>query len=150
MSHPSPLQLLTSHPSPLQLGAPPPPSVTLDLSGCIGCVNLTGHARVYLTNLHLTGLEQPGHGPGPSSSSSRSGGGSQLGNTTSHLPLALWAFQFNRSSGVPSVILYNVTLTLPQVLPPLHSVPHSLKAAPGTAPLHPTYTSHPKGCVLHR
>ena len=89
---------------PLQYGAPPPPSpVVLDLSGCIGCVSLMGQARVYLTNLHLTGLQRPG----PGSSSSNGDGG--------HLSSPLWAFQFNRSSGATSITLYNVTLTLPQV-----------------------------------
>ena len=103
--------LLTSPPYPLLSGAPVPPSQTLDLSGCIGCVSLTGPARVYLTNLHLTGLHRPSPSPGPGPGPISNVDGRQLS-------LALWALQFNRSSGIPSVILYNVTLTLPQVPPP--------------------------------
>ena len=98
----TPLVLLKS-PWPSQVGAPVPASLTLDLSGCLGCVSLANRAtHVYIIDLCLTGLEQP-----VVSSGSNSSDGTQLS-------LPLWAFQFNRSSGSPSVTLYNVTLMLPQ------------------------------------
>ena len=161
--------LLTPALYPLQLEAPVPPSVALDLSGCIGCVSLTGHARVYLTDLHLTGLQHPG--PGPSSSSSSGSSGSATGDG-SDLSLPLWSFQFNRSSSIPSVILYNVTLTLPQVPPPYtlhlaagiatpcghapapytpqHCTPHTPNPTPREL-LHPApHNLHPNDCyTLH-
>ena len=124
--------IITSSLYPLQLGDPVPPCVTLDLSGCVGCVSLTGPARVYLTNLHLTGLQRPGISNGV-----RGGDGSQLS-------LPLWALQANRSASVPPIILYNVTLTLPQV-PPTTTLLHP--ATPCTLIYRqptPCYTLHPQ------
>ena len=98
--------LLTGPLFPTQVGVPIPTSVTLDLAGCLGCMSPSNSsAHVYINHLHLTGLERPA--PVVSSSSSNGSDGTQLS-------LPLWSFQFNRSSGSPSVTLYNVTLTLPQ------------------------------------
>ena len=94
--------LLTGPPFPTQLGAPVPASVSLDLSGCIGCVTLThSAAHVYLAHMHLTGLERPA--------------AEYLSYGLEYnLTFPLWAFQFNRSAGSsPRVTLRNVSLTLP-------------------------------------
>ena len=95
--------------APLILNGPPfprvpgPANVSLDLSGCIGCMSLSNATmHLYLIDLHLTGLEQL-----PASRDSRRGGGSEFS-------LPLWAFQFDRLPGSPRVSLRNVTLTLPQ------------------------------------
>ena len=113
--------LLTGPPYSTQLGLPAAPaSVSLDLSGCLGCVSLPNNtAHMYLSNLHLTGLERPADSssnlpltglerPVAAAAANNSGGGAyQL--------WAMWAFQFNRSAGsVMRVTLRNVTLTLPQ------------------------------------
>ena len=106
--------LLMGPPYPtMQLGVPPPTNVTLDLTGCLGCISVSNiNAHVYLINLHISGLEQR---PAPSSGGSGGRGvaasGSGMGAGVS---LALWAFEFDRSSGNVSVTLRNVTLTLPQ------------------------------------
>ena len=98
--------LLMGSPFPSQLGAPIPASLVLDLAGCLGCVSLTTRAtHVNIIGLWMTGLERPMVSSGSSSRNSSDG---------TQLSLPLWAFQFNRSSGSPSVTLYNVTLTLPQ------------------------------------
>ena len=98
--------LLTGPLFPTQLRAPIPTSVVLDLAGCLGCMSLSNRsAHVYIYDLSLIGLERPA--VSSSSNSSSSGDGTQLS-------LPLWAFQFNRSSGSPSVTLYNVTLILPK------------------------------------
>ena len=111
--------LLLSAPAfPTQLGVPLPASVTLDLSGCVGCMSLSNSkVHVYLANLHLTGLERP--------VANSSGDGAQLS-------LPLWAFQFNRSSGTQAVRLHlrNVTLTLPQ-----DEFTHVLVSLPGAQQL---------------
>ena len=99
--------ILMGSPFPSQLGAPIPASLVLDLAGCLGCVSLTNRAtHVYIIDLCLMGLERPVVSSGSNSSSNSSDG--------TQLSLPLWAFQFNRSSGSPSVTLYNVTLMLPQ------------------------------------
>ena len=103
--------LLTGPPFPTQLGVPTPTSVSLDLTGCLGCLSLDNSTtHVYLANLHLTGLERPAASNSSSNSSiSSSGDGTQLS-------LPLWAFHFERLPGNLSmhVHLRNVTLTLPQ------------------------------------
>ena len=90
---------------PLQPGVPNPASVTLDLTGCIGCLSLaSSKVHVYLSHLRLTGLERA---PPPSAAQNSSVNGAALA-------LPLWAFQFARGPGNASVHLYNVTLTLPR------------------------------------
>ena len=96
---------------PVLLDVPIPASVTLDLAGCIGCLSLKndpmhGQVHVYLSDIQITGLEA-------AYSSSSNGSSGTLQGTPLALPL--WAFQFNRSTCNASVILHNVTLTLPQV-----------------------------------
>ena len=138
--------ILISATYPLEEGVLVPPSVTLDLSGCIGCVSLMGHARLYLSNLHLTGLQRPGPSNGSSGSSSSSGNSSSATGDGSDLSLPLWSFQFHRSSSTPAIMLYNVTLTLAQVPPPytLHHTPHTTHPTP-----HTPYTLHPAPHITH-
>ena len=97
---------------PVKSGVPPPASVTLDLSGCIGCMSLTDNGVVvYLSNLHLTGLA-----PLLASGTRDSSSGSSSGNSGSGdlLALPLWAFRFNRCPNCSTGIwLHNVSLTLP-------------------------------------
>ena len=97
---------------PVKSGVPPPASVTLDLSGCIGCMSLTDNGVVvYLSNLHLTGLA-----PLLASGTRDSSSGSSSGNSGSGdlLALPLWAFRFNRCPNCSAgVWLHNVSLTLP-------------------------------------
>ena len=98
--------ILSGPPYPTQLGLPAPASVTLNLAGCFACISLANTSSVYLSNLHLTGLERPVNSSSNSSSGSSSNG--------------MWAFQFNRSSSSNHssssvwVSLHNVTLTLPR------------------------------------
>ena len=102
---------------PVHLAVPTPAHVSLDLSGCVGCVSLLGRSsQLYLTNLNLTGLER---GPGV-------GNGAQLS-------LPLWAFQFDRT-GNTSVHLFNVTLILPQDEFGLLLAGLSVGPGPATAP----------------
>ena len=115
--------LLTGPPYPTRLGVSAPASVTLDFSGCVGCMDLAGGdtAQVYLSNLHLTGLERPAVGNGSSSGGGGVSSGPPGSSSTDPAPapsLALWAFRFNRTAdaaagGVPRVRLHNVSVTLP-------------------------------------
>ena len=99
---------------PTQLGVPVPASVSLDLSGCIGCVTLANSAaHVYLAHLHLMGLERPTAKFLSSNNGSSSSSSSNEDDLGFNLTLPLWAFQFNRSAGSrPRVTLRNVSLTL--------------------------------------
>ena len=100
--------LFTGPPFPVKLGLPLPSSpVALDLSGCVGCLALSGgNAPVYLADLHLTGLGAPGN-------MSVNDSFSDLSSSNASTSLPLWAFRFNRSPGTaPTVHLRNVTLTL--------------------------------------
>ena len=104
--------LIMGPPFPTQLGQPiPATQVTLDLAGCSGCLVLPDSTvHVYLSDLHLTGLERPAAGNAGSGANYSAGGAAQL-----PLPSwVLWAFQFDRLSGNLSLHLRNVTLTLPQ------------------------------------
>ena len=103
--------LLSGPPFPFQLGVPPPAYVTLDLTGCVGCMSLAKTTvHVYLMNIGLTGLERPAAFTSSSSSGGSSSGSSGDGGAA-QLSLPIWAFQFDRSS--MQVYLRNVMLTLP-------------------------------------
>ena len=126
---------------PVKSGVPPPASVTLDLSGCIGCMSLTDNGVVvYLSNLHLTGLA-------PLLASGTLGDHSSRGNSSGSgdlLALPLWAFEFNRCPSCRAgVWLQNVSLTLPmeEYSLLLASLTAAAKPGPATDPM-PTGLSY--------
>ena len=119
---------------PLQRGVPNPASVTLDLTGCVGCLSLaSSKVHFYLSNLHLTGLMLPPAAAASFAPNSSSGGDS----SGAALTLPLWAFQFVRVPGNASVHLYNVTLTLPReefrLILALAGLPATTATGPGPA-----------------
>ena len=65
---------------PYQVGQAVPGDVTLDLTGCIGCISLSSfQAQVYITGIHLSGLE-----PLDPSTSSMATNGSNSGSSSSN------------------------------------------------------------------
>ena len=114
------LSLLITGPSfPIELGVPPPPSVSLDLSGCAGCLTLTGQfANLYVANLNLVGAQLQGSGTlggllshgGCSPDVNNDGDEDDLRNSSR---IGGGFVRFNCSDSV-RVHLRNVSLTVPQ------------------------------------